>query len=255
MDLLSSLAAGNKTRLPTDMWTVPQDDGHWTIDSWSCHTVLLVAEVHNLLCDVREQAKNYTHLLERWKSLHRRIKQHGESQPLEFQPLVNLAPTSCNENNPFETFLYVNPAVSAAVQMFDLARFLHLLARPALTHEERTTWFAKASEEAKNLLTRVIANSIANRDPINWATAVQLLHVAGLAVVGHRYRKALLICLEDIQRETGWNTQENIHNLLDWWGWSVPLRESNHSWRAVYTEVGHMLSQEEQLLRQFELRV
>ncbi|KAL1964357.1 hypothetical protein VTN77DRAFT_7042 [Rasamsonia byssochlamydoides] len=254
MDILSSLATAESTRLQTNLWDTTGDGVRWTIESWSNHAVLLLAEVHNLLCDVREGNGSFATLLERWQKLGSRIEQHEQSQPLEFQPLAVLdaEPTS-NEQNPFPSVLYINEAVSAAMQTFDLARLLHILARPERSHQERAARLVRNGEiQAEIFVVRVIANSIANRGAINWVNAVQLLHTAGMALVGWLRRKALLRCLEDIQAETGWNTRHNIDALLEWWGWAAPLRQRGQTWREVHEEIGPRQRIGDFLLRMFE---
>lgn len=254
MDILSSLATAECTRLQTTTWDSARNGVNWTIESWSNHAVLLLAEVHNLLCEVREEQSFSPRLFERWQSLGARIELHEQSQPPEFQPLAVLDAEPNNEKNPFPSVSYINEAVSAAIQMFDLARLLLVLARPERSHHERATRLMRNGEIAEVFVVRVIANSVVNRGTINWVNAVQLLHSAGMALVGWVRRKALLGCLEDIQAETGWNTRHNINALLDWWGWSGPLRQRCQTWRDVYEEIGPRQRIGDFLLRMFEMR-
>lgn len=182
-----------------------------------------------------------------------RVDLHGQSQPLEFQPLAVLDAEPSNERNPFPSVHYLNAAVSAAVQMFDLASLLLILARPERSHTERATRLMRNGDIAEIFANRVIANSIVNRDPISWVNAVQMLHSAGMTLVGWRRRKALLQCLQDIQRETGWNTQHNIDALVDWWGWSAPLQQRRQNWQDVQAEIGPRQRTGNLLLRTFEV--
>jgi hypothetical protein len=253
MDILSSLAAAKSTRLHTTVWDTA-GDGISSTSAWANHAVLLLAEVHNLLCDVREGNGLFGSLLERWNKLGERLELHDQSQPPEFQPLAVLDPDPSNDKNPFPSVTYINEAVSAAIQMFDLARLMHILARPERSHQERAARLVRNGEIAEIYVVRVINNAITNRGAINWANAVQLLHMAGMALIGWTRRKALLGCLEDIQAETGWNTRHNINALLGWWGWAAPLRQRNQTWREVHEEIGPRHRIGDFLLRMFETK-
>ncbi|KAI5782907.1 hypothetical protein FPQ18DRAFT_359281 [Pyronema domesticum] len=256
MDVLSSLATATPTRLDTSVW-LPGDDvqpaGGWTVDSWSNYVVLLLAQVHNLLCRVRRHHPTSTALFEEWNSLQELILAHERRAPWQFQPLALLEPDLLNEENPFRSTRYVSDAVCAGAQMFDLTRFLLILARPENTRNERMARFASQEEVATRFVDAVIANSVFNRRDISWVNAVQLLTSAGLALVGWPKRKALLRCLLDIHTRTGWNTKGNVDRLLDWWGWTGPLRERGLEWRDVTEEVGYVETVHECLGRVFEL--
>jgi hypothetical protein len=259
MDILSSMATADFTRLDTSLWvrshlTIPTSDQPWTIDTWSNHTVLILAEIHNFLCLVRRDQVFTPTLFSRWQSLTTCVETHEQHQPRSFQPLATLpADASCAEN-PFPSILYVNEAVSAAMQMFDLARLFLILARPERTRQERAARFEAQGEIASVYIHRIIANSVVNRHDISWANAVQLLSSAGCALVGWNARKALLQCLEDIREKTGWNTRENVKQLLDWWGWTVPLSERALRWMDVEQEIGCEMRAGEALMRMFECK-
>lgn len=87
--------------------------------------------------------------------------------------------------------------------MFNLAHFLLILSLPESSCQERASRFERQGEIARIYATRVVANSIDNRHAINWATAVQLLNMAGYALVDWAERRALLVCLEVIRVQTG----------------------------------------------------
>jgi hypothetical protein len=257
MDILSSLATGDSTRLDTSLWirnhfTIPTSDQPWTIDAWCNHTVLILAEIHNFLCQVRHDRVFTPTLFSRWQSLTTCVETHEQHQPRSFQPLATLPTDPASAENPFPSILYVNEAVSAATQMFDLARFFLILARPERTRQERAARFEAQGEIASIYTHRIIANSVVNRHDINWANAVQLLSSVGLALVGWNARKALIQCLEDIREKTGWNTRDNVRKLLDWWGWTVPLSERGMRWMDVQEEIGCEMRAGEALMRVFE---
>ena len=257
MDILSSIATGYFTRLDTSLWvrnhlTIPISHHPWTIDTWSNHAVLILAEIHNFLCLVRQDQVFTPTLFSRWQSLTTCVEAHEQHQPRSFQPLVTLpADLTCAEN-PFPSILYVNEAVSAAMQMFDMARIFLILARPEHTRQERAARFEAQGEIASIYIHRIIANSVVNRHDINWANAVQLLSSSGCALVGWNARKALIQCLEDIREKTGWNTRDNVKNLLDWWGWTVSLSERGLRWMDVEEEIGCEIRAGEALMRMFE---
>src|SRR6266536_2231860 len=251
MDLLSSLATGERTRLDTSLW-MPNSSSNsevWTIDAWVNHAVLILAQMHNFLC---KNGPNYglnSSLLAEWQSLKSLIDSREQNQPSIFRPLVSLSPS---RDNPFPSNLYISEAVSAEQQMFDLAHLLLILARPERSRSERAALFQVQGEIATVYIDRITANSIVNRHEINWTTAVRLLSSAGHALVGWRKRKALLGCLVDIQARTGWNTRDNVALSLEWWGWDVILRQRCQEWRDVTEEIGEELIHGLATMRMFE---
>lgn len=55
MDLLSSLAKFEPTRLDPDEWLPGNTDlNNWNVDSWGHHVVLILARILNLLYRVRQ---------------------------------------------------------------------------------------------------------------------------------------------------------------------------------------------------------
>ncbi|PMD53989.1 uncharacterized protein K444DRAFT_133250 [Hyaloscypha bicolor E] len=251
MDLLSSLATGEQTRLDTSLWipNSPSLPEVWTIDTWANHAVFILAQVHNFLCKIRQTPTFGPSLFDEWQSLNNFIDSHEQNQPSIFRPLVSLPPSG---DNPFPSNFYISEAVSAALQMFDVARLLHILSRPERSRSERIARFQAQGDIATVYIDRIIANSIINRHDVNWATAVQLLSSAGHALVGWRKRKALLECLIDIQSRTGWNTRDNVNGLLEWWGWAGLLIERGWEWRDVTEEIGEEYMPGQALMRMFE---
>ena len=254
MDLLSSLSTGEKTRLDTSLWlldpsSIPEV---WTVDGWANRAVFILAQVHNFLCKIRQTSTFNSYLFAEWQALSNSIDLHEQNQPSIFRPLVTLPPS---RDNPFPSSLYINEAVSAALQLFDLARLFLILSRPERSLAERTARFKAQGAIATIYVDRIIASSIINRHDVNWATAVQLLSSAGHALVGWRKRKALLGCLMDIQSRTGWNTRNNIIGLLEWWGWPSVLHESGLSWSNVAEEIGQESSPGQALMKMFQWNI
>jgi hypothetical protein len=251
MDLLSSLATGEPTRLDTSHW-IPNPSSLpevWTIDAWANHAVFILGQVHNFLCKVRQTPTSAPCLFAEWQSLNNFIDSHEQNQPSVFRPLVSLPPS---RDSPFPSNLYISEAVSAALQIFDLARFFLILSRPERSRSERIARFQAQGEIATVYIDRIIANSIINRHDVNWATAVQLLSSAGHALVGWRKRKALLGLLIDIQSRTGWNTRDNVAWLLEWWAWAGVLFERGWNWRDVTEEIGEKSTPGQALMKIFE---
>ncbi|MCJ1300204.1 hypothetical protein MMC08_002999 [Hypocenomyce scalaris] len=260
MDVLSSLATAEPTRLDTSLWLPTQDaleprkgSGKWTVDSWSNYSVLLLAQVHNFLCKIRQEKEFSSQLFTQWQALNARVEAHEQRQPPEFQPLAVLDADPSNEHNPFQSVHYVNEAVCAATQMFDLSRLLLILARPERSRQERAARFRAQGDISRIYATRIIMNSVVNRRDINWANAVQLLNSAGLALAGWAERKALLKCLEDIQIQTGWNTDGNIKDLLIKWEWIASLQQGNQSWKDIREEIGPRQRDGGNLMRMFDI--
>jgi hypothetical protein len=257
MDILSSLVTGDSTRLDTSLWmrddfTIPTSNHPWTIDTWSNNAVLILAKIHHFFCLVRQDQAFTPTLFTQWQSLTSCVEAHEQHKPHFFQPLATLPIDPTSAGNPFSSILYVREAVSAAMQMFDLARLFLIVARPEHTRQERAARFEAQGEIASIYIHRIIANSVVDRHDINWANAVQLLSSAGCALVGWKARKALIRCLEDIRQNTGWNTRDNVKKLLDWWGWTVQLRERGVRWMDVEEEIGCEMRAGEALMRMFE---
>lgn len=251
MDLLSSLATGEPTRLDTSLWAQisPALPSDWTINTWANYAVFLLAQVHNFLCKIRRTFSFTPSLFAEWQALGNSIDAHDQNQPTIFRPLVSLPPSG---HDLFPSNFYISEAVSAAIQIFDLARLLLILCRPEREHLERMARFQTQSDIAAVYLDRIVANSVVNRHDVNWATAVQLLSSAGYAIAGWRKRKAVLECLVDIQSRTGWNTRDNVTGLLEWWGWAPILYETHKEWRDVIEDIGEGCSPGQMLMRMFE---
>lgn len=266
MDVLSSLATAEPSRLDTALW-LPSDDAMapsedsegWTVDAWSNYTIFLLAEIHNFLCKVRKE-EPYSPLgplMENWTTLRERLEAHGNQQPLQFKPLAVLETYEDNTDteNPFPTVRYLSEAVTLGTQLFGVAHLLLTLARPEQSRHDRVERFNTEANVFLTHVKRVVANSIHNRHPINWVGAPQLLSVAGLALSDWAERKALLQCLKDLHVQTGWNTRDNIRGLLSWWGWAAPLNERSQSWSDVRQEIGPYASVGEWILRMYDTGV
>ena len=251
MDLLSSLATGEPTRLNTGLWLTDQSrlPETWTVDTWANFAVYILAQTHNFLCKIRQGADFHTELYDEWQSLSNITDSHEQNRPSIFRPLASI-PSS--DENPFSSSFYVSEAVSAAVQILDLARLLLILSRPERSRAERLARFQVQGEIARIYIDRIVGNSITNRYDVNWATAVQLLSSAGHALVEWRKRKALLNCLSDIQAKTGWNTRESINGLLAWWGWAKVSSAVGIHWKDVVEEIGDESGPGQALMRMFE---
>ncbi|KAJ9628120.1 hypothetical protein H2204_009522 [Knufia peltigerae] len=244
MDLLASIARARHTMLDPSRWlpdgasslapsssssSSHNHDGaataaaaaqDWNLDSWCNQVVVLLAQTHNLLCDVRQQQQQQqSELLEdRWNRVSTSLDIHEGNRPVAFRPIIDLPPKH-PQVVPFRQIVYVSAAACAATQMMDLARLFLILAFPDRSPAERSVRLTSqsVSRQALDLSRKIVSNSVTNRHPIAWANAVQLLSSAGTMLVGRAERAALLQVLNDIKLETGWNTLGNRQALLAWW--------------------------------------
>lgn len=227
MDLLASLARAERTRLDTSSWLPkdgslgPSDEQRgWEPDSWCNQIVLLLAQTHNLLCDVRQSScspVDQPYLLRRWNAVSMALSNHEAARPPWFRPVIQLPPTGAA--NPFERITYVSAAACAATQMLDLTSLLLIVAFPDKSpaqQRERLTSYA-VTELALSLSRKIAGNSITNRLTIAWANAVQLLSSAGLVLVADNERAAVVKILQDIKKETGWSVEGHVDRLSEWW--------------------------------------
>ena len=229
MDLLASIARSEHTLLPTSSWLPMGASPFYHHEgqihepvSWCNQVVLLLAEIHNLLCDVggssyKPKLLHGPAISGRWNRMSTFIAEHESQRPPAFYPVIELPPLS--PASPFKRTIYVSPAAAAATQMLDLAKLFLILAFPDLSHEARIARSSSHSVtiEVLDLSRRIVANSINNRHTITWANAVQLLSTAGLCIVDGDERAALLQVLGDIKAETGWSTEGHVVGLKAWW--------------------------------------
>lgn len=227
MDLLASIARSERTLLDTSSWlptAISLQSHHealeWKPDSWCNQVVLLLAQTHNLLCDVGRSSydpSKLAYLGARWDALSTAIGVHEACRPAVFHPVINLPPSG--PAYPFERIVYTSSAAAAATQMLDLAKMFFILAHPDPTPEVKrarlTSW--SISQQALNLSRKIVANSITNRQTIAWANAVQIISSSGQILVAEDERVALLQVLQDIKSESGWSTHRHIEALTNWW--------------------------------------
>ena len=205
----------------------PSHHAHdWELDSWCNQVVVLLAQTHNLLCDVRQplrtsreqsEQSEQSELEERSARTSMSLDIHESNRPVAFRPIIDLPPK--DPQVPFRQIIYVSAAACAATQMMDLACLFLILAFPDRTPAERAVRLMSesVSREAINLGRKIVSNSITNRHPIAWANAVQLSSSAGTILVGRAERAAFLQVLDDIKLETGWSTLGNRQDLQAWW--------------------------------------
>lgn len=234
-DLLASIARGGHTLLDPSRWlpdgaslAPAHNDQDWRPDSWCNQVVVLLAQTHNLLCDVRQPLRTSTkqsELEERWNRISTFLEMHESNRPIAFRAITELPPKDLEV--PFRRTVYVSAAACAATQMLDLARLFLTLAFPDRTPAEQAVRLMSASvaKEALNLSRKITSNTITNRHPIAWANAVQLLSSAGMVLVGRAERAALLHVLDDIKLETGWSTHGHCQALQKWWESFWPVED------------------------------
>ena len=236
MDLLASLARPQHTLLSPGQWVSqgsnlgPAEDTPWSLDSWCNQIVVLLAQTHNLLCDMRHmqqeydsasrltyQSELYCDIQKRWDTISKLIEDHEHVRPIAFRPIANLP--SLDQNIPLPRTIYISPAACAASQMLNVAEFFCLLARPVPNKKEyqRRLTSAKVCSHALKLARSVVSNSITNRHRTAWVNAVQLLSSVGVVLPDRGERNALLQILADIHRETGWSVANHCQDLEETW--------------------------------------
>jgi hypothetical protein len=104
-------------------------------------------------------------------------------------------------DQPFESIRYINGSIAAAWQMFHTVQMILELCRPN-TGSSGNSLKTNIEIFAK----RIVSNSISNRFPVAWVTAVQLLTSAGKWLVDPVERQAYALVLDNIKTRTGWNT-------------------------------------------------
>jgi hypothetical protein len=139
-----------------------------------------------------------------WVYLYNEIKQLGIDRPLVCRPLSVLPAKPNSINQPFESVHYINGSIAAAWQMLHTVHMILELCSP---NRGRSGNSSKTNIEV--FAKRIVSNSISNRFPVAWVTAVQLLTSAGKWLVEPAERQAYSLILSDIQTRTGWNTTHN----------------------------------------------
>ena len=254
MDLLSSLAKFEPTRLEPNVWLSGNTDlTKWNVDSWGNYVVLILARILNLLCRVRQgQSSSITDMLDEWHRLSYLIQTHKRNQSAVAYQFAIHAPDPTNSKNPFKTACYMSDAACSSQQMFHLAFLLLDLAKPFTIRSERFDYFVTREEYVTDVIHHISSFSVANRREVTWVNAIQFLHTVSLALVGGKYRKALLQCLVDIGVETGWNTKRTVAALLKWWGWDSAFPAETEEWRNVQEDTGPQEKVGELSMRAFE---
>lgn len=220
MMILASLSSGTPAAVNLgQLLSLGQfpDPREWTLDGWQNRVVYLLGSVQHFWARTRleQELDRQEELTAEWLNLSNELLRHENQAPAMCRALSITAPT---EENPFETVRYINGPVSAAWQMLHTAYLVLTLSQP--TSPATRLSLLSSPGVARNALLyarRIVSNSIANRCPIAWANAVQLLTVAGLCLLEAKEREACLRALDDIQHHTGWDTRANMQRLSTAW--------------------------------------
>ena len=123
--------------------------------------------------------------------------------------------------------------------MLDTASLFHILSFPC-RRPDRLSYLSRhdVANTALHCAQKVISNSISNRNATAWVNAVPLLTTAGQNLIDRKERKACATVLQDIQRETGWNTKENVRTLLKSWRWDG--FEEDDAWKRIENDFGNL---------------
>lgn len=140
----------------------------------------------------------------RWTYLFNEMQQLGIDCPRVCRPLSILPAKPDSFSQPFEAVHYINGSIAAAWQMFHTVQMILELCSPNAI-QSRDDFKINMESFAK----KVVSNSISNRFPVAWVTAVQLLNSAGEWLVEPVERQAYTLILDNIKTRTGWNTTDN----------------------------------------------
>jgi hypothetical protein len=151
-----------------------------------------------MLHEARNESKQFAI---RWRYLYHEIQQLDIDCPRVCRPLSVLPAKPNSVNQPFEAVHYINGSIAAAWQMIHTVQMILELRNPGTGHSKNST-NANIKDPAK----RIVSNSISNRVPVAWVTAVQLLTSAGKWLVEPVERQAYALVLDNIKIRTGWNT-------------------------------------------------
>jgi hypothetical protein len=139
-----------------------------------------------------------------WRYLYNEIQQLGIDCPRVCRPLSILPAKPDSVNQPFESVCYINGTIAAAWQMFHTVQMILELCRPDMGYPGDSS---KTNTEI--LAKKIVSNSISNRFPVAWVTAVQLLTSAGKWLADPVERQAYALILDNIKTRTGWNTTDS----------------------------------------------
>jgi hypothetical protein len=178
---------------------------------------------------------------EQWQELEDDLLLHESRAPAICSPLSILPPDE-QGGNPFESVRYLNGPVAAAWQMLHTAFFILTICTPC-SHGSRPSMLSslEVTQRAQIYACQVVANSLANRCPIAWANAVQLLALAGQCLVVKMEREACVNILREIQKQTGWNTRASINRLDRAWECSWTDESGGSRLEAGQIDAGKLL--------------
>jgi hypothetical protein len=207
--ILASISSLTITPIHTERWlSTPAflDPPHWDLDSWSSKIVYLLGCSHNLRCSMRHDTPNDQSgkFAARWRYLYDEIQQLSIDCPHVCRPLSVIPAKPDSVNQPFESVQYINGSIAAAWQMFQSVQMILELCRPSTGDSGNSSKI-----DIEIFATRIVSNSISNRFPVAWVTAVQLLTSAGKWLVEPVEQQAYALILDDIKTQTGWNTTDS----------------------------------------------
>jgi hypothetical protein len=136
-----------------------------------------------------------------WRYLYNEIQQLGIDCPCVCRPISVIPAKPDSVNQPFESVSYINGSIAAAWQMLHTVQMVLELCRPDTGYPGNSS-----QTNIMILAKRIVSNSISNRSPVAWVTAVQLLTSAGKWLVDPAERQAYALILDNIKTRTGWNT-------------------------------------------------
>lgn len=207
--ILASISSLTITPIHSERWLPTPtflDPPQWDLDSWSSKIVYLLGCSHNLRCSMPHDPRSaeFDQFAAQWRYLYNEIQQLGIACPRVCRPLSVLPAKPNSVNQPFESVHYINGSIAAAWQMFHTVQMILGLCSPNTRYSGNSS---RANIEI--FATRIVSNSISNRFPVAWVTAVQLLTSAGKWLVEPVERQAYALILDNIRSRTGWNTTDS----------------------------------------------
>lgn len=229
MIILASLSTSLPAPLEPKEWIpgdIFPDPATWTIESWQKKVVFLLGMVHDFWSHMRGDVNEHAvqRHTARWKVLKAELLLHQSRAPAVCSPLSVLPPNG--EDNPFKSVRYLNGPVSAAWQMLHTAFLILTICVPCSQASRLSVLSSpEVAHRAQMYARQIVSISLANRCPIAWANAVQLLTIAGQCLVAEPDRKACVRILREIQQQTGWITRASVDKLVVAWGRHLPVHQ------------------------------
>ncbi|KAG9254501.1 C6 zinc finger domain-containing protein [Emericellopsis atlantica] len=223
MDVCGGLISSVKTLIPITHWvllpggpdleaTVQLFKAKQEFDEWANYSAFLLGQVLDLVAPTPSApldtpSRTDPSFRDRWLQLWSYLIEWHALRPAPLYPILTI-PSA----HPFPKILYSNGAAISGNQLHHTASILMLQAQPPglrLAPKPRSIlWHAR----------QVCAISMSNDHHGAWTNCVQPLWIAGRCMSSREEHRAIVECLERIERESGWKTQWRVDDLKEFWG-------------------------------------